>query len=97
MEQIVIYSLSSAGRGECLPQPKPEPELQPESQTPLRPHSESPMKPHPETPLQFQSITIEALAEAIAAALRQIKVYVVESEITEAQQAVRAVVERSHF
>lgn len=42
-------------------------------------------------------ITLAQLSEAIASALRSVKIYVVESEITEAQRAVRAVVEESHF
>ena len=42
-------------------------------------------------------ITLAQLSEAIASALRSVKIYVVESEITEAQRAVRAVVEESQF
>ena len=48
----------------------------------------------PDTPI---TLTIEELATAIAAALREVKVYVVESEITEAQNSVRAVVEQANL
>ncbi len=41
------------------------------------------------------SFTVEELAAAIAAALRDVKVYVLESEISAAQNAVKAVVEQA--
>ncbi len=164
MDQVVIYSLSSAGRGEVLHQTEPEksielsnqPAAQAEQQTEQKseqkpaqqieqilaqqpdeqavrqteqgfaqqttiqsiPQSTSQPLPEPlpqpaqqivqqpaqaqaivsaEPKIVMQSISIEELATAIASALSRIKVYVVESEITAAQQAVRAVVERSHF
>lgn len=50
-----------------------------------------------ENPEPTFHITLAQLSEAIASALRSVKIYVVESEITEAQRAVRAVVEESHF
>lgn len=43
------------------------------------------------------TLTIEELASAIAAALKEVKIYVLESEITAAQEAVRAVVERANI
>lgn len=43
------------------------------------------------------SITIEELASAIASALKEVKVYVLESEISAAQSAVRAVVEQANI
>lgn len=53
------------------------------------------MNYNPET--KTVSLTIEELASAIASALRQVKVYVLESEITAAQQAVKAVVEQANI
>ncbi len=46
---------------------------------------------------QMVSLTIEELASAIASSLGQVKVYVLESEITAAQQAVRTVVEQANI
>lgn len=43
------------------------------------------------------SITLEELASAIASALKEVKVYVLESEISAAQNAVRAVVEQANI
>lgn len=43
------------------------------------------------------NISLEELASAIASALGQVKVYVLESEITAAQQAVRTVVEQANI
>lgn len=42
-------------------------------------------------------LTLSQLSEAIAAALGSVKIYVLESDISEAQRAVRAVVEESQF
>lgn len=41
------------------------------------------------------SLSIEELAAAIAAALKEVKIYVLESEITQAQNAVKALVEQA--
>ncbi len=41
------------------------------------------------------SLTVAELATAIAAALKEVKVYVLESEISAAQSAVRVVVEQA--
>lgn len=41
------------------------------------------------------SLTIEELAAAIAAALKEVKIYVLESEITQAQSAAKALVEQA--
>ena len=43
------------------------------------------------------TITAKEIAEAVAAALGSLRVYVVESDITDAQNSVRAVVEQSTF
>lgn len=43
------------------------------------------------------TLTLEELSSAIAAALSQVKVYVLESEITSAQQAVKVVVEQANI
>lgn len=43
------------------------------------------------------TLTIEDLASAIASALGQVKVYVLESEITAAQQAVRTIVQQANI
>lgn len=43
------------------------------------------------------TLTIEELASAIAKAISQVKVYVLESEITAAQQAVRTVVQQANI
>ena len=42
-------------------------------------------------------LTLSQLSEAIAAALSSVKIYVLESDISQAQRAVKAVVEESHF
>lgn len=41
------------------------------------------------------SLTVEELAAAIAAALKEVKIYVLESDISAAQSAVKAVVEQA--
>lgn len=46
---------------------------------------------------QQKQLTAEDVAAMIASALSQIKVYVVESEITAAQNNVKAIVEQSTF
>ncbi len=46
---------------------------------------------------QQVTLTIEELAAAIATALREVKVYVLESDISDAQRAVRAVVEQANI
>lgn len=46
---------------------------------------------------QIVTLSVEELASAIASALGQVKVYVLESEITAAQQAVRTVVEQANI
>ncbi len=46
---------------------------------------------------QQKQLTVQELAAAIAAALSQIRVYVVESDITAAQTSVRTVVEQTTF
>lgn len=43
------------------------------------------------------TLTVDELAEAVAKALGRVKVYVLESDITAAQEAVRTVVENSEF
>lgn len=43
------------------------------------------------------TLSLEELASAIAAALKEVKIYVLESEITAAQQAVKAVVEQANI
>lgn len=53
------------------------------------------MNYNPET--KQVSLSLEELASAIAAALREVKIYVLESEITASQQAVKAVVERANI
>ncbi|MBR2424621.1 MAG: hypothetical protein IKB18_05565, partial [Tidjanibacter sp.] len=44
---------------------------------------------------QTITLTIEELAEALRTALGQVRVYVLESDITAAQQAVRTVVQQA--
>ena len=44
---------------------------------------------------QTVTLTIEELAEALRMALGEVKVYVLESDISAAQQAVRAVVQQA--
>jgi hypothetical protein len=43
------------------------------------------------------TLSLEELTSAIAAALKEVKIYVLESEITAAQQAVKAVVEQANI
>lgn len=43
------------------------------------------------------SLTVAELASAIASALKEVKIYVLESEISAAQNAVRAVVEQANI
>ncbi len=43
------------------------------------------------------TLTIEELAAAIATALREVRVYVLESDISAAQNAVKAVVEQANI
>jgi hypothetical protein len=50
---------------------------------------------NPET--QNVTLSLEELASAIAAALKEVKIYVLESEITASQQAVKAVVEQANI
>ncbi len=47
--------------------------------------------------MENKQLTAADVAEMIAGALSQIKVYVVESEITAAQNNVKAIVEQSTF
>lgn len=47
--------------------------------------------------MENKPLTAEDVAAMIAAALSQIKVYVVESEITAAQNSVKTIVEQSTF
>ncbi len=47
--------------------------------------------------MENKPLTAEDVAAMIAGALSQIKVYVVESEITAAQESVKAVIEQSTF
>ena len=44
---------------------------------------------------QSVTLTVEELAEALRTALGELRVYVLESDITEAQQAVRTVVQQA--
>ncbi|MBQ2796202.1 MAG: hypothetical protein IKD05_00500 [Tidjanibacter sp.] len=44
---------------------------------------------------QTITLTIEELAEALRTALGQVRVYVLESDISQAQQAVRTVVQQA--
>ena len=44
---------------------------------------------------QSVTLTVEELAEALRTAIGELRVYVLESDITEAQQAVRAVVQQA--
>ena len=44
---------------------------------------------------QSVTLTVEELAEALRTALGELRVYVLESDITEAQQAVRAVAQQA--
>ena len=43
------------------------------------------------------SLTVAELASAIASALKEVKIYVLESEISAAQNAVKAVVEQANI
>jgi hypothetical protein len=47
--------------------------------------------------MENQQLTAQDVAAMIATALSQIKVYVLESEITAAQNSVKAIVEQSTF
>ena len=47
--------------------------------------------------MENKPLTAEDVAAMIAGALSQIKIYVVESEITAAQNSVKAIVEQSTF
>ncbi len=107
MKSITVYSSAESGRVEVVSPPVEESIATPAlyesgragTQRPAaeRVSSEKGVVANRERSEPVLHITLAQLSEAIASALRSVKVYVVESEITEAQRAVRAVVEESHF